>query len=227
MKNSKLKAALFAASVLISFSSVKAQKGFQIGVEGTPQLSYLINKADIDSKLYNTKHAVNGSFGISSQIGFTENIGLGVNVLYSFQGDKYEWKDVERYKQLQYIKVPIMLTLNFPFGSNMMFFGKVGPQIDFLTDAKLLNKSGDVIRSNYRSGFQDYGLSAVLSAGVGYNITSNLCIDIAVRYDAGLTNAEDEDFNLNIHDPFDYVTPVPATSPRPMTHNMTDRKSVV
>lgn len=226
MKNSKLKAALFAASVLISFGNVKAQKGFQIGVEGTPQLSYLANKADFESKLYETKSAVNGSFGISTQLGFTENIGIGMNVLYSFQGDRYEWKGVERTKQLQYIKVPIMLTLNFPFGTNMMFVGKVGPQIDFLTAAELQNKSGNVIKSKYRSAFEDYGLSAMLSAGVGYNIGNNLSIDVAIRCDAGLTNAENSEYMLNIHDPFDLTTPAPATSPRGMTSNITTGLSV-
>lgn len=220
MKNSKLKVALFAASVLTSFGNVKAQTGFQIGVEGTPQVSYLVNRSDIESSLYRTRNAINGSFGISSQLNFTKIVGLGVNVLYSFQGDKYEWKDVERYKQLQYIQVPIMLTLDFPVGTNMVYFAKIGPQIDFLTDAKLLNKSGGVIRSNYRAAFQDYGLSAVLSSGIGYNI-GDFCIDLAIRYGIGLTNAENKDFKPNIHDPFDYVTPVPSTSPRENTHNMT------
>jgi len=221
MKSSKLKAVLIAASVLVSFGNANAQKGFQIGVEGTPQLSYLVNKSDMESDLYTAEHAGNGSFGISTQLGFTENIGVGVNVLYSFQGDKYEWKDVLRYKQLQYIKVPIMVTLSYPFGSDMMFIGKIGPQIDFLTDAKLLDSDREAILDDYSEAFEMYALSAVVSAGVGYNIGSNLCLDVAIRYDAGLTDAEDKDYTSNVHYPFDVVTPAPASSPRGITSNMT------
>ena len=221
MKNSKLKAALFVAGILISFGNVKAQEGFQVGVQGAPQLSYLVNVDDNDSDLYKTLNAVTGSFGLTSQYGFTENVGIGLDVLYSFQGDKYEWKSIERYKNLQYIKVPIMLTVSVPFGSDMMFLGKIGPQIDFLTDAKLLDKDGDAIKSDYSAAFEDYGLSAMISAGFGYMINDNVSIDLALRYDIGLTDAENKDYQMNIHNPFDMTTPAPASSPRAMTHNMT------
>ena len=222
MKNSKLKAALFAASVLISFSSVKAQKGFQIGLEGTPQLSYLANQADIDSDLWKSKHAVNGSFGLSTQLGFTEQVGIGLNVLYSFQGDKYTWKGIERYKTLQYVKIPLMLTLNFPVGDMMLVTAKVGPQLSVLSDARLLDKDNNNIVKNYSKPFEDIDFGAMLSAGIGYKLTDAVCIDMAFRYDLGFLDAEDKRYiATNIHNPTDVVTPSPASSPRGGTRNMT------
>ena len=125
MKNSALIVALFATGILISSNNTYAQRGFQVGVEASPQFSYLVNKADFESGLYKTKHAFNGGFGISTQVGLTENLGIGLNVLYSFQGDRYEWRGVKRYKTLEYVKIPLMFTVSVPLGMDMLFLGNI------------------------------------------------------------------------------------------------------
>ena len=221
MKNPRLIVALAATSILISFTNLKAQKGFQIGAELTPQFSYLVNQADIDSPLFKEKHAFNGSFGITTQLGFTENIGIGLNLIHSFQGSQYEWKGRELYKLLQYVKVPLMLTVSIPFAERMMFVGKVGPQFSILTDAKLLDDNRVIIINDYYEAFALYEWSAMLSAGIAYRINDYVSIDMAMRYDVGLTNAEDEMFARNVHFPFDVTTPAPASSPRGTTRNVT------
>lgn len=221
MKNLVFKVVLFTTGVLISFNKADAQKGLQVGFEANPQFSYLVSQDDMDSKLFQEKNAFNGHFGISGQYGFTEKMGIGLNVLYAFQGDKYDWKNVERLKSLQYIKIPLMFTLSLPIGDHMMFVGKVGPQISFLTDARLFDKDKDIIKTNYTGAFTSYDFGGVLSAGIAHKFNDQVSIDGAVRYDTGFTNVEDSDYSLNIHDPYDLVTPSPASSPRGSTYNMT------
>ena len=221
MKNSALIVALFATGIMISFNNVQAQKGLQKGVEASPQFSYLVNQADIDSDRYRTKHAFNGGFGISTQVGFTENLGIGLNVLYSWQGDKYEWRGIERYKMVEYVKIPLMFTVSVPLGMDMLFLGKIGPQIGILTDAKLLNANGTEIISDYSDAFKSADVSGMISFGLGYQISDKLIFDWSLRYDVGLTNAEDDTYPHNIHNPFDVAVPAPSSSPRSNTSNMT------
>lgn len=221
MKNPQLIVALVATGILTSFGNLNAQKGFQIGVELTPQFSYLVNQDDIDSPFFDEMHAFNGSFGLTTQLGFNENIGIGLNLIHSFQGSKYEWKGRDLYKLLQYTKIPLMLTVSIPFAERMMFVGKIGPQFSILTDAKLLNHEGIIIINDYYEAFEIYEWSAMLSAGIAFRINEYVSVDAAMRYDVGLTNAEDEMFARNVHFPFDLETPAPASSPRGTTRNLT------
>ena len=221
MKKKVFKVVLITSAIFISFNKADAQKGLQLGFEANPQASYLLNKADMDSKLYTGKTAINGHFGVTGQYGITEKVGIGLNVLYSFQGDKYEWKDEERLKSLQYLKIPLMLTLNLPMGDKMVFVGKIGPQLSILSDARLYDGDRKIESSHYKGAFVSTDFGGMISAGIGYKLNDNFTIDGAVRGDVGFVDAEDNDFTKNIHNPSDLITPSPASSPRSATYNMT------
>lgn len=198
-----------------------AQKGFQVGFELNPQLSYLYNQDDLDSKYYTQGHAVSGHFGFSGQYGFTENFGVGLNVLYAVQGDKYEWKDATRIKSLSYFKIPVMFTVNIPTQSAWRFVGKIGPQVSFLTDARLYDGEMSVLVKNYTNAFVNYDVGGVVSLGTAYQLSDRFSIDAALRYDMGFVDVEKDSFRRNVHNPDDLVTPSPASSPRGATYNMT------
>ncbi len=221
MKNLVFKVVLLVASVFMSFNKVEAQKGLQIGFEANPQLSYLVNKADRDSKLYDGKNAVNGHFGISTQYGITDKMGVGLNLLYSFQGSKYDWKGAEKVKSVQYLKIPLMFTLSLPIGDNLMFIGKIGPQVNILIDARLYDQDRKLIENNYKKAFANSDFGGMLSTGVAYKLTDRVCIDGSLRLDGGFIDAEDKSYQGNVHDPLDFVTPSPASSPRANTYNLT------
>lgn len=220
MKNSVLKIALSVASFLFYLGDGRAQIGLQIGVEGTPQFSWLYNQDDRDSDDYSALATDNGSVGISSQWGFTENIGIGLNVLYSWQGQQYEWNNVDLHKKLQYVKIPLTFNASFPAGANYRWILKVGPQLGILTDAKIDKLDGDSFISDQMVAYRDIDFGGMLSFGPGFNFAERLSFDIAVRGDAGIINAENEDYALNIHNPRD-ATSVPGGDSRAMTSNMT------
>lgn len=221
MKKKVFKVVLITSAIFISFNKADAQKGLQLGFEANPQASYLLNQDDMDSKLYTGKTAINGHFGVSSQYGITEKVGIGLNVLYSFQGDKYEWKGEKLTKSLQYFKIPLMLTLNLPMGDKMVFVGKIGPQFSILSDARLYDGDRKIVSSHYKGAFVSTDFGGMISAGVGYKLNDHFTLDGAVRGDVGFIDAEDGNFNKNIHNPSDLITPSPASSPRGTTYNMT------
>lgn len=198
-----------------------AQKGFQVGFELNPQYSYLYNQDDMDSKYFNQLNAVSGHFGFSGQYGFTDKLGIGVNVLYAVQGDKYEWKAATRVKSLSYFKIPVMFTLNIPTETPWRFVGKIGPQVSLLTDARLYDGDQSLLITNYKAPFVKYDIGGVVSAGVAYQLTDHFSIDAALRYDMGFVDVEEDDQIRNIHNPSDLMTPSPASGTRAPTYNMT------
>ena len=68
-----------------------AQKGFRIGIVGGPQISTLYNKDDFakDNIVYEGKNTINGTGGLALGYNFTSKVGLGLDLRYSIQGQKY------------------------------------------------------------------------------------------------------------------------------------------
>ena len=221
MTKSILTVALIATCIISSLTPARGQKGFQIGIEGTPQLSWLQNTTDYNSSSFQYLNTFNCSFGISGQYGFTPIVGLGLNALYSFQGQRFKLDGIERFKSVEYVKVPLMLTLNFKITDYVSFIGKIGPQLGLLTNASFRDANGNNIVSNQKSAYADYELSSVAHAGFGFRVYENLILDATLRFDYGLTNAENKNYTLNINKPTDENGNSSANPNRAITSNMT------
>lgn len=201
MKKIVVSVALIATNIVTLPNDAKAQKGFQIGIEGTPQMSWLMNKDDQKNKSFENVNTYNGSFGISSQLGLTNSAGIGLNVLYSFQGQKYKLNGIERNKNLEYLKIPLMFIYTNEINSKWSFVGKIGPQLDLLMKAKLTDKDGNNIVNDQKNAYANYDLAGVVSVGFALKLNDNFLLDGALRYDYGFTNAENKDYTNNINHP--------------------------
>lgn len=193
--------ALIATGMFLQKNSAKAQEGFQLGVEGTPHMSWLINKDDMDNANYKSMTTFNVAFGINSAYGFTENVGIGLNALYSFQGQRYKFNDVEGIRNVEYLKIPVLFIYSMEINPNMMFVGKIGPQLGLLMNAKLCDKDGNVIVSDQKTAYEDFDFGAVAYAGFGFMLSESWYLDALLRYDYGFTDAEDKDYKLNVNNP--------------------------
>ena len=199
----------FLAGGLLSFIVSNAQEGFCLGIEGTPQLSWLLNKDDMNNTNYQTVGTFNSSWGITSQYGFNKNLGIGLNALYSFQGQRYILSSVESYRKVGYIKVPLMFVYTTEVSPKMLFIGKIGPQFDFLTNASLTTKGGTNIVSDMSSAYQSFNYGAVVHAGFSFKLTDMLMLDIMLRYDYDFTDAEKSGNKLEVINPNPVVTRIP------------------
>src|SRR4051812_49172020 len=106
MKKMILPIVIFAASAMI-INPIKAQQCFQVGAQVTPQMSWLMNRNDVDNPDFTYLSTFRGAVGLTSQFGCTDNIGIGLDVLYSMQGQRFKLSGVERFKQVDYLKVPV------------------------------------------------------------------------------------------------------------------------
>lgn len=201
MKKIAVTVALIATNMIVHPNSSKAQEGFQAGIEGTPQMSWLINMDDVDNYKFEYMNTLNSSFGISAQYGYSTTMGVGLNVLYSYQGQRYKFEGVEQIRKTEYLKIPLQLIFFNDIGTNWMFIGKIGPQLGLLMNARLTNKDGDEIITDHKNAYEDFDFGAALSLGFGYKLTEMLSIDAAFRGDYAFTDSENKDYKKNINHP--------------------------
>ena len=205
-----MKKILLSTIVLVSFAalnSASAQKGFSLSVKGTPQFSWLQNSDDNDNSHYSKKATFNTNFGIGGAYNFTDNLGVGLDVLYSLQGQKYELEGVEYRQKVDYLKLPLMFTYNTNPSRPISFIGKVGPQLSILTSSRLNDKDGHKL-ADTKDAYKDVTFGGVAVAGVQYRLDKALFLTAAARYDYDFTNAENKDY-------------AGRTPGRADTHNMT------
>lgn len=218
MKNTILKIGAFVSALLLC-TNAQAQEGLQINLQAMPQLTGLRNEDDRANKNFEYLSTVGTAFGIGGQYGFTEHAGLGVDLIYSIQGQRYRLNTVERYRKVEYLKIPVMFVNSVDIVENIRFIYKLGPQLDVLSVARLLDANGKTIVSDQTPAYEKLGLSAVLFAGMGINLAPRLMLDVGLRYDYGITNAENDNY------PHSYTSTngngSPSAAGRAYTHNQT------
>lgn len=205
-----MKKILFSTALLLSLAALNqasAQKGFSLSVKGIPQFSWLQNSNDNDNSSFSRKTTFNASFGIGGAYNFDNHYGIGVDVLYSLQGQKYDVQNKEYRQQLDYLKIPVLFLYNTDPSKTVSFIAKVGPQLSIRTSAKLKDGDGNELLDN-KDAYKSVTFGGVAAAGVQFRLNSTLYLTTAARYDYDFTNAENKD-----------IAGYPAG--RADTHNMT------
>ena len=187
---------IFAFAGLMTIYTANAQKGFSLSVKTTPQFSFLENKNDNNNNNYNRKATFNVNFGIGGGYNFTKTMGVGADVLYSLQGQRYTLNGSKEFNQKnQYVKVPVYFSYNTDASKKISFIGKLGPQVSFLTTSKLDDKDGNEITGDTKNRYKSATFGAMALAGAQYKLNSNLYLSTAIRFDTDFTNAEDDKYN--------------------------------
>lgn len=192
MKKFFIYATMFAG--LISANRVSAQQGFSVSVKGTPQFSFLQNKDDNNNNSYSRKATFNTNFGVGAGYNFDKYLGVGADVLYSLQGQKYDLNGIEYKQKINYVKVPVYFTYNSDASKIVSFIGKVGPQVSFLTDAKLTDNSSGKTLDDTKDRYKTTTFGGAAVAGVQFKVQPQLYVTTAARFDYDFTNAEDKNY---------------------------------
>lgn len=189
MKKLTMVIALICAVSVASF----AQKGLHAGLRIIPQSTWMFNSDDSDAGASFDYVSTWGlAIGPSIDYHFTDGVGVGVDIIFSRQGQKFETFGVEAKKDLKYLKLPILLNFNSDPEAVVYFQGSIGPSIGFLTSAKLLDADGDEV-ADIEDVHNNINFSIVFGFGVGFNVHENFKIHTGFRFDASPLNAEDED----------------------------------
>ena len=185
----------FGISTLIIVNTANAQKGFSVSVKATPQFSFLQNKDDNNNNNYSQKATFNTNFGIGGAYNFTDRIGVGADLLYSLQGQRYKLNNSGEFNQKnEYVKVPVYFSYNNDASKKIAFIGKLGPQVSFLTASKLDDKDGHGIIGDTKNRYKSVTFGAMALAGAQYKMMHNFYLSTALRFDTDFSNAEDDTY---------------------------------
>ena len=184
------------ASVMMLTIAVtaSAQKGLSLSVKGIPQFAWSHNSDDKDISGYKGKSKFRAAFGVGAEYGLTKNIGLGLDVLFSLQGKKYDLNKVPYDLINDYVKIPVYLIYNSGSKSKIAFVGKLGPQFGILSRSRLKGNNKDI---DTKDLYKNFNVGVATNAGIQLELSKNFFLDGGLRFDYDFTNAEDEQFSTN------------------------------
>lgn len=184
-----------AAAGLFTASAVQAQKGFSLSIKAAPQFSFLQNSNDNDNTRFERKATFNAGFGIGAGYNFNKVSGIGLDVLYSLQGQRYTLNGTEYNQKVDYVKIPVLYTYNSNPSRPVSFVGKIGPQLSLLTTSKLTDKDGNDLIKDTKSRYESATFGGVAIAGTQFRLAPRTFLSTAVRFDYDVTNAEDNTYS--------------------------------
>ncbi|WP_310381881.1 porin family protein [Flavobacterium sp.] len=182
-----MKKIILSAIAIFTIGFVNAQKA-QFGVKGGLNLAVILGDTDGVDFQSKAGYHVGGFVDIK----VSDKISIQPELLYSTQGASVKDFEVELNNtlysadvnfNLSYINIPVMLKYYAAEKFNL----EVGPQIGFLTAAKIVAKvNGNEGEEDAKDIFEsvDFGLNL----GAGYDFTKK--ISAGVRYNVGLSNIE-------------------------------------
>lgn len=201
------KLVLFVA-LSLSVAAAFAQKGLHAGVLFNPNSTWLINNDDSDFSNFRYQSTFGYSAGAHVNYHFTDGVGIGVEFLGMNQGQKFNTVSGDEFKKsLTYFKIPVLLVFNTNSESVVGFQAKLGPSFGILTGAKFTDENGDEVpfgapwtstltQEQFKDAHKKLLISMVLEFGLAFNITENIRLDAGLRFDAGLTDPEDNKAGL-------------------------------
>ena len=200
-------------------------KRIGFGIAG--KFTGIINKSDANTAddLKMDNHFTYISLGIGGIYSFNNHVGIGIDILFSREGQAFSGNfhstlpDSNAYSsvvatqlilndkptegtyvalaELNYIKVPLMLSLTTDNTQPVFFTALVGPQINFLYGvAQEVNEVDlDYPHTNIepKDLYKPLTFGGVLALGAGFNITPHLILSARFRMDYGFNDAEKKD----------------------------------
>jgi hypothetical protein len=193
-------------------SSLFAQKQLYFGVGGTGMSTWFINQNTYDSTILDWDVKSTFSYSVNANIGFDFNKNLGVklelgyarlgqNYTDEFNADTLVTKNIS----VRYFQLPVLFKFRSS-GEVAKFIFAIGPQFEFLMDAKQYIYINDVATDdwgneyvvpgttekvyteNIKERFNSMDIMARLDLGVEIVVIKNLFIDAGLSFAYGLTD---------------------------------------
>lgn len=187
------KAIIAFAALLATTTATYAQKGFSLSLKAAPQMSYMLNADDKDNPLYETKGQFGFAAGIGAGYNFTNNLGIGLDAIYSYEGRRFEVLNQEFDQRVSYLKIPVYFAYSFNTGHTFSYTAKLGPQASFLLGSKLQDADGNKLGDNNNEQFSDFNFGAMAGFDVNAQVAKSIQVSLGVRADGTFTNSENED----------------------------------
>ncbi|MEX0966732.1 MAG: outer membrane beta-barrel protein [Bacteroidia bacterium] len=205
MKNTNQKfifSLIASAIVLMALpANVAAQSGPSIRIFAMPQATMMLNADDSERGSHNYEFTMGTAFGLGGGYKFSDKAGLGLDLIYSMEGQKYTMTDTAKQtysfqQKVNYLKIPLALTLNSNPDNRVMFAFRAGPQISLLLSSSLEDGDGDEIEiiPSEPDPYESMLIGAMMETGIDIRILESFLLNTGFRFDYSFGNSENEDF---------------------------------
>jgi hypothetical protein len=174
---------------LVSFG----QKGFHAGVQGAPLLSVTFNGDDAKNEGMDYKAKRSRTVGVTGSYFFNDKMGIGLELMYSKENQRYEDALVSYKQKFQYLKVPVVFHYNSNPDAALMFTAKAGPQLGVLLGADISDASNAALNGSSKDKYNKIHLGAMAGVGASLRVTEAIRVNAGLRFDGSITNLEDRD----------------------------------
>lgn len=168
MKKTILTAAMLGGVALLG--KVNAQH-VSVGVKGGVNIAG-VSKFSDDAR-------VSANAGVFAHTQVSSNFCIQPEVLYSWQGGRFNTINGERTLALDYIQVPVMVQY-YPV---KQFYIEAGPQVAFLTNASIKNPD-----NGNKASINDAYKKADFAVNVGAGVRLTQQVGVFARYNIGVTD---------------------------------------
>jgi hypothetical protein len=226
VNSKQLMMAFFVVILVVGYSTNINAQSLEFGIRYEAQFTGLINKNDHEAapELSNTTTFQYLNFGVGAIYNFNKNIGVAVDVLFSREGQRYagdfdgKLPNPTTYSavvstqlllnnqvitgnyvaksELNYFKLPIMLSLTTDNTKPVFLTMLIGPQINFLYDVaqEVNNTDIDFPNSTITANdlYKHITINGVIEAGAGYNLGNHFVLSAHLRLDYSLKDVENK-----------------------------------
>ena len=187
-------------TVLLSFTSIKAQLGSHIGFNVGPSIS-VFHGSDYAE---NFRSKTGLAAGITYQYAFNTTFALHTGLMYESKGvtsrmtlDPFDI-DVRTRSNFSYLLVPVLFRAHLLPEKKLRPFINAGPYFGFLMRQMNVTRSDnngniDVERENNTDSFNAFDIGLSGGVGLDFLITSNMHLDFEVRDNLGFYNISESD----------------------------------
>lgn len=190
-----IRSSIIALACICAFNS-NAQKG-EFGVRFMPTFSAF----DVQTSSGGT---VSGevTFGFGAGLllamNITEHVGIQAEVIYNEVSQKYAEDNIQREVNLQYVNIPLLLSLNTGKTNPVNFNFVVGPQIGISIGSELLQEGGNGTDPDAVLSVKKGDLGLAYGAGLSFGLTPSQTFRLGLGFRGvyGIIDISDNSNNL-------------------------------
>ncbi len=200
------KAIIIVLSIFTTFNLFSQTTGgsFCIGGMGIAKNTWLFNNNVLDDKNSSQEMdiAFGSSFGLNMSIYFTQNIGIGLDVLYATHNQKYngvtDGITNTPYKSkfhLSSLDLPLYLRLSTNGGA----YFELGSYFSVITASQYSSDATGIYTALIPASFDakanttSFSIAPLLGMGIDINLTDNLILNPGFRFSYGVTDLKGVD----------------------------------
>jgi opacity protein-like surface antigen len=197
---------LLTIAVCCWITAATAQKGFNLGLDGAANLSFIINQNTYGHPEYNYAPTYHFAGGLSAGYNFDHHFGLQAELWTTHAGQNYaqdlaDGATFKRAVDLYYTNIPLLFKYSGGAEYPTRFYLLFGPQLSYMRKATITIDSANThSKITATDRFNKTDIELVLDLGSDFTIYHNLYASAGIRFNYGLDDINAPDWQIkNLH----------------------------